>query len=362
MKIKEVIVDFFNIPLPVVLSDSTHGDMSHFDLVTVRLRDDQGLESMGYTYSVGGAAAAYTMIERDFKDLLLEADPRRIEQIWEKLWWKVHFIGRGGVASFAMAAIDIALWDMKGKREGEPWWRLLGGHDNRVKAYAGGIDLQFTLDALKEQTNGFLQKGFRAIKMKVGRERLSEDVQRVAAIRELLGPDTPLMVDANMRWSVREAIRAAHALAEHDVYWLEEPTIPDDYDGHARIAKEGGVPIATGENFHTIYEFQHMITRGAIAFPEPDVATMGGVTPWMKVAHLAEANNLPITTHGVHDLQVHLLAAIPNASYLEAHGFGLEKYIRHPLQLENGQAIAPDRPGHGVEFDWEALAPHKQKI
>jgi L-alanine-DL-glutamate epimerase-like enolase superfamily enzyme len=285
MKIIEVITDYFSIPLPVVLSDSMHGDMSHFDLVTVRLRDDQGLQGLGYTYSVSGAAAAYTMIERDFKALLFGSDPRRIEQIWEKLWWHVHFIGRGGVASFAQAAIDIALWDMQGKRAGEPWWRLLGGHSNRVKAYAGGIDLQFTLDALKEQTRGFLQNGFQAIKMKVGRDRLSEDIERVAAMRELLGPDTPLMVDANMRWSVREAIRAARALAEHDVYWLEEPTIPDDIDGHARIAKEGGVALATGENFHTLYEFQHMITRGAIAFPEPDVATIGGVTPWLKVAH-----------------------------------------------------------------------------
>jgi L-alanine-DL-glutamate epimerase-like enolase superfamily enzyme len=330
--------------------------MTHFDLVTVRLRDDQGAQGLGYTYSVSGAAAAHTMIERDFKPRLLDADPRRIEQIWEQLWWQVHFIGRGGVASFAQAAVDIALWDLKGKHAGEPWWRLLGGHDNRVKAYAGGIDLQFTLEALKEQTQGFLRNGFRAIKMKVGRERLSEDVQRVAAMRELLGPDTPLMVDANMRWSVHEAIRAARALAEHDVYWLEEPTIPDDIDGHARIAKEGGVPIASGENFHTLYEFQHMISRGGISFPEPDVATIGGVTPWLKIAHLAEAHNLPVTTHGVHDLQVHLLAAVPNASYLEVHGFGLERFILHPLQIERGEAIAPERPGHGVEFDWEALA------
>ena len=105
-----------------------------------------------------------------------------------------------------------------------------------------------------------------------------------------------------------------------------------------------------------------MIARGAIAFPEPDVATIGGVTPWLKIAHLAEANNLPVTTHGVHDLQVHLLAAVPNASYLEVHGFGLQQYIRYPLQIENGEAIAPDRPGHGVEFDWEALAEFRQEI
>ena len=162
-----------------------------------------------------------------------------------------------------------------------------------------------------------------------------------------------------MRWRVDEAIRAARGLTPFDLFWLEEPTIPDDVAGHARIAREGGLPIATGENFHTMYEFQQMIAHGAISFPEPDVATLGGVTPWLKVAHLAETCNLPITTHGVHDLQVHLLAAIPNSSYLEAHGFGLDRFIKHPLHIKDGAAIAPDRAGHGVEFHWDALEEHR---
>ena len=201
----------------------------------------------------------------------------------------------------------------------------------------------------------FVTQGFHAIKMMVGRARLSEDIERVAAMRSHLGADFPLMADANMRWRVDEAIRAARGLAPMGLYWLEEPTIPDDVGGHARIAREGGLPIATGENFHSVYEFQQMIQHGAISFPEPDVATLGGVTPWLKVAHLAETCNLPVTTHGVHDLQVHMLAAIPNSSYLEAHGFGLDRFIRYPLQMEDGKAIAPDRAGHGVEFDWDAL-------
>lgn len=191
--------------------------------------------------------------------------------------------------------------------------------------------------------------------MKVGRERLSEDVERVTALRELLGPEFPLMVDANMCWSPAHATRAARALRELDIYWLEEPTTPDDVEGHVRIARDGGVPIAAGENLHTIYEFQKAIASGGIAFPEPDLANIGGITGWMKVAHLAEAHNLPVTTHGVHDLQVHLLAAVPNASYLEEHGFSVAKYLQHPMQIEDGIVIAPDRPGHGVQFDWDAL-------
>jgi L-alanine-DL-glutamate epimerase-like enolase superfamily enzyme len=163
------------------------------------------------------------------------------------------------------------------------------------------------------------------------------------------------MVDANMGWSADEAIRAARALGGLDVFWLEEPTIPDDVAGHARIAREGGLPIAAGENLHTLWEFQHLIAAGGVSFPEPDVTNCGGVTVFMKVAHLAEAFNLPVTSHGAHDLTVHLLAALPNRSYLEAHGFGLDRYIAEPLRIEDGRACAPERPGHGIRFDWAAL-------
>jgi len=191
--------------------------------------------------------------------------------------------------------------------------------------------------------------------MKVGRPRLSEDLARVKAMRERLGADFPLMVDANMRWTADEAIRAARAFREYDVYWLEEPTLPDDIAGHARVVREGGLPVASGENLHTLFEFQQFIDAGAVTFPEPDVTVCGGVTVFMKVARLAEAFNLPVTSHGAHDITVHLLAAAPNGAYLEAHGFGLDKYIAAPLRIEEGRAVAPDRPGHGIEFDWSAL-------
>jgi L-alanine-DL-glutamate epimerase-like enolase superfamily enzyme len=356
MKIGAVRTDHFRIPLPTVLSDSTHGEISHFELITARVRGDGGERGLGYTYTVGcGGAAIHALIARDLVPLLIGADPRRIEKLWDRMWWGTHFVGRGGVAAMGISAVDIALWDLKARCAGEPLWRFLGGAARRVKAYAGGIDLYFSLNALLEQASAFLEQGFRAIKTKVGRERLSEDVERVAAVRDLIGPDVPLMVDANMRWTVDQALRASRALAEHDVYWLEEPTIPDDVTGHARILREGALPIAAGENLRTVYAFQEMIAAGGVSFPEPDVANVGGITPWLKVAHLAEAHNLPVTSHGVHDLHVHLLAAVPNASYLEVHGFGLERFLRHPLQLEDGEAVAPDRPGHGVEMDWEAL-------
>ena len=134
-------------------------------------------------------------------------------------------------------------------------------------------------------------------------------------------------------------------------------TIPDDVPGHVRVVREGGLPVAAGENLRTIHEFKRLIDAGGVTFPEPDVSNVGGVTPWLKVAHVAEAHNLPVTSHGVHDLHVHLLAAVPNASYLEVHGFGLERFIAEPLAIRDGLATAPDRPGHGVEFDWKGLEP-----
>jgi L-alanine-DL-glutamate epimerase-like enolase superfamily enzyme len=361
MKIENVQVDHFRIPLPVVLSDSTHGEMSHFGLITVRIDAGHGQQGMGYTYCVGdiGGDAIRSLIHRELAPLLLGADAREVEDIWNRMWWHLHFVGRGGIAAFAMAAVDIALWDLRARVADEPLWRFLGGDDPKVPAYAGGIDLQFTLQELEAQTGGFLSDGFRAIKMKVGRDVLDEDVERVTAMREWLGSDIALMVDANMRWTVEEAIAAARALQPCDLTWLEEPTIPDDVEGHARIAREGGIPVATGENLHTVYEFERMIAHGNIAFPEPDVANIGGVTPWLEVARAAQAAKLPVTTHGVHDLQVHLLAAVPNASYLEVHGFGLDRFMGEPLIIEDGMARAPERIGHGVDLDWESLAQHR---
>jgi L-alanine-DL-glutamate epimerase-like enolase superfamily enzyme len=255
----------------------------------------------------------------------------------------------------AISAVDMALWDLKAKRAGTALWRLLGGHDSKVPCYAGGIDLDLPLDDLLRQTDGNLARGFRAIKMKVGRARLAEDVERVAAMRGHLGEGFPLMVDANMKWTADQAIRAARAFAPCDVTWLEEPVIPDDVAGHARVVAEGGLPVASGENLRSLWDFKQLIVAGGVTYPEPDVTNCGGVTSFVKIARLAEAFNLPVTSHGAHDITVQLLAACPNRSYLEAHGFGLDRYVEEPLRIEEGFALAPDRPGHGVAFDWKGL-------
>jgi L-alanine-DL-glutamate epimerase-like enolase superfamily enzyme len=355
-KLTSIEPGFYRIPLPVVLTDSTHGEMRAFELNTIRLRDADGAEGTGYTFTVGrNGGAIDSVLTREFTELMAGEDADTIERLWQKAWWALHYGGRGGPTVLALSAFDMALWDLKARRANLPLWRMLGGYDPRVPCYAGGIDLDLPLDALLRQTDDNLAKGFRAIKMKVGRKNLFEDVERVAAMRDHLGQAFPLMVDANMKWGVDEAIRAARALQPFDLTWLEEPTIPDDPAGHARIVREGGLPIAAGENLRTLWEFKLFIAGGGVTYPEPDVTNCGGVTPFMKIAHLAEAFNLPVTSHGAHDVTVHLLAACPNRSYLEAHGFGLERYIAEPLRIENGAAIAPERPGHGIEFDWKGL-------
>jgi len=355
-RIESVEAGHYRIAPESAIADSTHGDILAFELNTVRIRDADGAEGMGYTFTVGRNGAAIDATLRIEVAELLRGEPADdIARLWHRLWWGMHYGGRGGAAVLALSAADIALWDLKARRAGLPLWNLLGGFDPAVPCYAGGIDLQLDVDALLAQTERNLARGFRAIKMKVGRPRLSEDVERLRAMREHLGDGFPLMVDANMKWGIDEAIRAARALARWEPLWLEEPIVPDDPAGHARVLREGGLPIAAGENLRSVWEFRQLIAAGGVSYPEPDVTNCGGVTAFMKIAHLAEAFNLPVTSHGAHEVTVHLLAACPNRSWLEAHGFGLERFVAEPLRIVDGKAVAPDRPGHGIELDWRAL-------
>lgn len=354
--IDSVRTDAYDVELEEVLSDSTHGVIPKFELVTVRVRDADGAEGLGYTYAVNSGAAAFRVLIDDYlREVLIGSDADSTEYLWQRMWWRLHYAGRGGHATSAISAVDVALWDLKARRLQTPWWRLFGGYDPMVKAYAGGIDLGISIDALLAQADRFIDQGHRAIKMKVGRPRLSEDIERVRRMRKHLGDDFPLMVDANMRWSADQAIRAARALAEFNLVWLEEPTIPDDIAGHARIVREGGIPVATGENMHTLYEFQQMMAAGGVTYPEPDVSNCGGVTTFRKIAAVAEAHNLPVTSHGAHDLTVHLLASAPNRSYLEIHGFSLDRFVAEPLTINDGRTEASERPGHGIELDLAEL-------
>ncbi len=331
------------------------------DMTVVTIETDAGVTG----YGVGRPRPGEKEFRAQFLSTLVGKDPTLTEAIWAGLW-SPKMSGRRGYETRALSSIDIALWDIKAKLAGLPLYRMLGGFKQHIPIYmAGGYYVSGKGHVeLQKELASFVALGARAVKMKVGALPIKDDIARVKAAREAIGPDIGLLLDANCAYRAYEAIQFAKRAEEYDPYWFEEAVQPDDYEGFAKIAAGTLIPLATGENEYTKHGFRDLIATQAIAILNPDVRYMGGVTEFMKVAGMAQAHGLDIAPHGDQQAHLHLLAAIPNGRLLEfyppeVNAMAVDIYHHAPKVNADGTVTVPEVPGAGLDPNEAVLAPFR---
>jgi L-alanine-DL-glutamate epimerase-like enolase superfamily enzyme len=322
----------------------------------VRIWTDDGAEGTGYSYTIGtGGSAVISMLRDYMAPWLIGRDAAMIEEIWKGLFFYTHANSVGATASLALSAIDTALWDLRCKRAGAPLHILAGGAQPRVPIYnTEGGWLNFTIQELVDHALEARQAGFRGFKVKVGQPHVAEDASRLAAVRDALGADFEIMVDANQCFSLSEAVRRAKRFEEFDLAWFEEPMPAEDIDGHVRLSRSTSTPIAIGESLYHPSHFREYLQRGGCSIVQVDVARIGGITPWLKTAHLAESFNMQVCPHYLMELHVGLCAAVPNAAWVEFIP-QLDAATESKIEIVDGYAVPSNEVGLGIAWDWKAI-------
>jgi L-alanine-DL-glutamate epimerase-like enolase superfamily enzyme len=344
-----------NLEVEQVRTDAVQAFLKQ-ETIFVEVSTDDGAVGLGYSYTIGTGGTAVHALLRDYLlPRLVGQDSRLVEGVWRDLFASTRATTVGAITSLALAAVDTALWDLRCIRAGEPLWRVAGGFRPRVPLYdTEGGWLHLTTDELVVGAKAAVDAGWNGIKVKVGKPTAHEDLERLMAVRAAVGPRFDLMVDANQSMTAAEAIRRAEAFAPVDLFWLEEPLPADDVEGHVRLARSTSIPIAVGESMYSIAQFRDYLERGAASIVQVDVARVGGITPWLKVAHMAEAFNVDVCPHFLMELHVSLVAAIPNGRYVE-HIPQLRAITTAEMTVQSGQGVAPEAAGLGIAWDRDAM-------
>ena len=358
MKITKIEARIVRVPADEPLADGPTPKGAMRDLVTLRVGTDEGIEGIGYTFFGAALIGSLRQAVEELGNLAIGEDPLRTEAIHAKLRSAASGSGPGGIQTLALSAIDIALWDIKGKATNQPIWQMVGGYRDRVPTYASGALMRtFPVEHLVKAGPKLVEKGFRQMKTQLalpGDTSPKIEVDRIRRMRESIGPDIDLMCDINQRWRVEQAIDIGTRIQDVGLFWLEDVTTADDYQGLARVSDALSTPVAGGEYLYGPAPFRQMLEARSVDIVMIDLMRAGGITGWLKIAGMAEAYNLPVVSHLVPEIHVHLIAAIPNGLTVEymAWTFVLFEEVPQPVK---GELHVPKKPGHGLKFDEKAL-------
>jgi L-alanine-DL-glutamate epimerase-like enolase superfamily enzyme len=350
-------VEIFQVDLkPKVPRSDAIQSFSMQETPMLRLFCDDGSEGTGYSYTIGNGASSVLALLRDhMAPRLLGKDAERVEEIWKDLFFYTHATSVGAITSIALCVVDTALWDRRCRAAGLPLHIFAGGAHRRIPVYdTEGGWLHLKPGEVVENALAAKEKGFRAVKIKIGRPHVAEDVARLAAVRKALGAGYDIMTDANQGFTVSEAVRRARHYEALDIAWFEEPLPAEDLNGHVVLSQSTSVPIAVGESLYHPSHFREYLQRGACSIVQVDVGRVGGITPWLKVAHLAESFNVQVCPHFLMEIHLGLCCAVPNATWLE-HIPQLDDITRSRIKIHDGYAQPSDAPGLGIDWDWKAI-------